>query len=57
MRTTLAGAMSTVDPGLSLADMIRKRKQVHAISYAGANLENIFLIWSRTPLVELDTRG
>src|ERR1700738_782162 len=35
---TLAGAMSTAELGISLADMIRKDK-VHAISCTGANLE------------------
>src|SRR5690349_4602925 len=38
MLVTLAGAMSTAELGLSLADMIRKRK-VHAICCTGANLE------------------
>ncbi|MFO0004441.1 MAG: deoxyhypusine synthase family protein, partial [bacterium] len=35
---TLAGAMSTAELGLSLAEMIRQGK-VHAISCTGANLE------------------
>jgi deoxyhypusine synthase len=35
---TLAGAMSTAELGLSLAEMIRKEK-VHAITCTGANLE------------------
>src|SRR5262245_18271184 len=35
---TLAGAMSTAELGLSLAEMIRKGK-VHAICCTGANLE------------------
>src|SRR6476646_5255300 len=35
---TLAGAMSTAELGLSLAEMIRKDK-VHAICCTGANLE------------------
>ena len=38
MLVTLAGAMSTAELGLSLAEMIRKGK-VHAISCTGANLE------------------
>ena len=35
---TLAGAMSTAELGLSLAEMIRQNK-VHAICCTGANLE------------------
>ena len=38
MMITLAGAMSTAELGLSLAEMIRKNK-VHAITCTGANLE------------------
>ena len=38
MLVTLAGAMSTAELGLSLAEMIRADK-VHAISCTGANLE------------------
>jgi deoxyhypusine synthase len=38
MFLTLAGAMSTAEIGLSLAEMIRKDK-VHAITCTGANLE------------------
>jgi deoxyhypusine synthase len=38
MLMTLAGAMSTAEIGLSLAEMIRQGK-VHAISCTGANLE------------------
>lgn len=38
MMVTLAGAMSTAELGLSLAEMIRQEK-VHAISCTGANLE------------------
>jgi deoxyhypusine synthase len=38
MLVTLAGAMSTAELGLSLAEMIRRGK-VHAISCTGANLE------------------
>ncbi len=38
MMITLAGAMSTAELGLSLAEMIRQRK-VHIISCTGANLE------------------
>jgi deoxyhypusine synthase len=38
MLVTLAGAMSTAELGISLAELIRQRK-VHAISCTGANLE------------------
>ena len=38
MLVTLAGAMSTAELGISLAQMIREDK-VHAISCTGANLE------------------
>ncbi|GIW32994.1 deoxyhypusine synthase family protein [Meiothermus sp.] len=38
MMVTLAGAMSTAELGISLAEMIRQDK-VHAISCTGANLE------------------
>src|SRR5215470_4233955 len=38
MRLAMAGAMSTAEIGLSLAEMIRRDK-VHAISCTGANLE------------------
>lgn len=38
MMVTLAGAMSTAELGISLAEMIRKNK-VHAITCTGANLE------------------
>lgn len=38
MLVTLAGAMSTAELGLSLAEMIRQRR-VHAICSTGANLE------------------
>jgi deoxyhypusine synthase len=38
MMVTLAGAMSTAEIGLSLAEMIRRGK-VHAITCTGANLE------------------
>ncbi len=38
MMVTLAGAMSTAELGLSLAEMIRENK-VHAITCTGANLE------------------
>lgn len=38
MMVTLAGAMSTAELGLSLAEMIRRDK-VHAITATGANLE------------------
>ena len=38
MMVTLAGAMSTAELGISLAEMIRQDK-IHAISCTGANLE------------------
>lgn len=38
MLVTLAGAMSTAELGISLAEMIRQNK-IHAISCTGANLE------------------
>src|SRR5262245_26686713 len=38
MMVTLAGAMSTAERGVSLAEMIRQDK-VHAITCTGANLE------------------
>src|SRR5947209_8488550 len=38
MLVALAGAMSTAEIGLSLAEMMRQKK-VHAISCTGANLE------------------
>ena len=38
MMITLAGAMSTAELGISLAEMIRRRK-VHATCCTGANLE------------------
>lgn len=38
MLVTLAGAMSTAEQGLSLAEMIRRDK-VHAICRTGANLQ------------------
>jgi len=38
MMVTVAGAMSTAELGISLAEMIRRDK-VHAISCTGANLE------------------
>jgi len=37
MMITLAGAMSTAELGLSLAEMIRRDK-IHAITCTGANL-------------------
>jgi len=48
MLVTLAGAMSTAELGLSLAEMIRQGK-VHAISCTGANLEeDIFNLVAHT---------
>lgn len=47
MLLTLAGAMSTAEIGVSLAEMIRRGK-VHAISCTGANLEeDLFLLVAR----------
>src|SRR3989454_8578941 len=48
MMITLAGAMSTAELGLSLAEMIRQDK-VHAIACTGANLEeDLFNLVART---------
>lgn len=48
MLVTLAGAMSTAELGISLAEMIRQDK-VHAISCTGANLEeDIFNLIANT---------
>ncbi len=48
MLVTLAGAMSTAELGISLAEMIRQDK-VHAISCTGANLEeDIFNLIAHT---------
>lgn len=48
MLITLAGAMSTAELGISLAEMIRQEK-VHAISCTGANLEeDIFNLVAHT---------
>ena len=44
MLVSLAGAMSTAELGISLAEMIRQDK-VHAISCTGANLEEDASIW------------
>lgn len=41
MLVTLAGAMSTAEIGISLAEMIRAG-HVHALSVTGANLEEDF---------------
>ena len=47
MMVTLAGAMSTAELGISLAEMIRQDK-VHAITCTGANLEEgLFLLLHR----------
>src|ERR1700752_4311622 len=47
MMITLAGAMSTAELGVSLAEMIRQEK-VHAIACTGANLEeDLFNLVSR----------
>ncbi len=47
MLVTLAGAMSTAELGLSLAEMIRQDK-VHAICCTGANLRRTSSTSSRT---------
>src|SRR5438552_15860196 len=48
MMITLAGAMSTAELGLSLAEMIRQDK-VHAITCTGANLdEDLFNLVARS---------
>src|SRR6266705_2044459 len=55
MMITLAGAMSTAELGVSLAEMIRQDK-VHIISCTGANLEedirkiqkHIYKLWKET---------
>jgi len=53
MMLTLAGAMSTAELGISLADMIRKDK-VHAICCTGANLEeDIFNLIAHTHYVRI----
>ena len=63
MMVTLAGAMSTAELGLSLAEMIRQDK-VHVIACTGANLEeDIFNLvahdhYERVPaLPRPDARG
>ncbi len=53
MMITLAGAMSTAELGLSLAEMIRKDK-VHAITCTGANLEeDVFNLVAHNSYVRL----
>src|SRR5258708_7556396 len=53
MIITLAGAMSTAELGISLAEMIRQDK-VHAISCTGANLEeDIFNLVAHTHYVRV----
>src|SRR5438067_1544039 len=48
MMITLAGAMSTAELGVSLAEMIRQDK-IHAITCTGANLEeDLFNLVART---------
>src|SRR5436189_6070698 len=48
MMITLAGAISTAELGISLAEMIRQDK-VHAITCTGANLEeDLFNLVART---------
>src|SRR5437879_8466573 len=53
MMITLAGAMSTAELGISLAEMIRQDK-VHAITCTGANLEeDLFNLVARSQYVRL----
>lgn len=53
MMVTLAGAMSTAELGISLAEMIRQDK-VHAITCTGANLEeDIFNLVARSHYVRV----
>src|SRR6266699_6129133 len=53
MFMTLAGAMSTAELGISLAEMIRKDK-VQAITCTGANLEeDLFNLVARSQYVRL----
>lgn len=53
MCVSLAGAMSTAELGISLAQMIREDK-IHLISCTGANLEeDVFNLVSRNSYVEL----
>src|SRR5262245_5320212 len=53
MMITLAGAMSTAELGVSLAEMIRQDK-VHAIACTGANLEeDLFNLVARSEYVRL----
>jgi deoxyhypusine synthase len=53
MLVTLAGAVSTAELGISLAEMIRQNK-VHAISCSGANLEeDIFNLVAHTKYLRI----
>ncbi len=53
MMITLAGAMSTAELGISLAEMIRRDK-VHAITCTGANLEeDLFNLVARSQYLRL----
>src|SRR5207245_8575773 len=53
MMITLAGAMSTAELGISLAEMIRQDK-VHAITCTGANLEeDLFNLVARSQYVRI----
>src|SRR5437667_4969640 len=53
MMITLAGAMSTAELGISLAEMIRQDK-VHAITCTGANLEeDLFNLVARSQYLRL----
>src|SRR6201982_995088 len=53
MMITLAGAMSTAELGVSLAEMIRRDK-VHAVTCTGANLEeDLFNLVARSKYVRV----
>src|SRR5215472_19425 len=53
MMITLAGAMSTAELGVSLAEMIRQDR-VHAVACTGANLEeDLFNLVARSEYVRL----
>ena len=49
MFVTIAGAMSTAELGLSLAEMIRQDK-IHGICCTGANLRKTSSTWWRTTI-------
>ncbi len=57
MMITLAGAMSTAELGVSLAEMIRRDK-VHAITCTGANMEeDLFNLVARSKYAKSATRA